>query len=337
MFDRVTQEIARLSEFEQLDILRKMLEGVLTYQSVLETHGRYISNQFINLDRMLDYLQDSQPLSEAEKKAQVILREYTQRPIEKRVSTDTACHAELLRHCNDSSRVITQFKKVRTHDQTVLRAIGLYINLFAQSVYAINNCSTETMLAVFECLKADPKQALNTENRDLVAAVKRFQDFYNILTNSYLADSTRKYIILLIVRLLELEMLYRTPLNKAISMLTNMKNDLEEARVDKLETKFLFFGSKTPDSVVELRRILSEMPGTFDVLTMNDEACNKYVESIKNIFAQAYDIVENEKSKTFLKSKKAEEFWKDLYTDMARVKQNESEALALPRSIGKRR
>jgi hypothetical protein len=337
MFDRVTQEIARLCEFEQLDILRKMLEGVLTYQSVLETHGRYISNQFINFDRMLDYLQDSQSLSEAEKKAQVILQEYSQRPIEKRVSTDTTCHAELLRHCNDSSRIIIQFKKIQTHDQTVLRAIDLYVNLFARSVYVIEGCSTETVLAVFECLKENPKKALNTENCDLVAAIQRFQSFYNTLTNSYLPDNTRKYITSLIVRLLELEMLYRTPLNKTISLLNRMKNDMDEARVDKLETTFLFFGSKTPDSVIELRRILSEMPSTFNVLTMNEEACHKYVESIKNTFALTYDIVENEKSKTFLKSKKAEEFWKDLYSDMVHVKQNENEALALPRRIGNRR
>jgi len=332
MFNRLTIEISKLKEFEQLDLLRKMVEGVLSIEALLMTLGhtnelRLHGDTINTINNMISSLSDSFQAKESEKPGYAILNEYHQLAIQQRISNSDEYQTRLLRYFNRDSHALNTFDKIKLQDNTVIHAMNLCIGLLAHTVYNDQSLATADQLKLFIILKSDPLAKCTMKSPVISAALMRFQLFYNILCNSYIPDDKRKFIEMITLRLLDLEFSYRTPLNKTIRLLNRMKKELDRGYVNKLASKFLVFGSETPKSAIALRNILAKLPEECNVMRSDD--IQKDVATIKDIFAQAFAIIKEEKSKIHLWSKDEGEFWKGLFDDMNAVIKEEGDALGM--------
>lgn len=193
-------------------------------------------------------------------------------------------------------------------------------------MHSLNLIQSSHQLKLFQHHKTDAEVNLKITNAKAALAVAGFQKFYRVFYNSYLTDDRKDYLKFLVGRLLELEMTYRTPLNKSIAFLVKLKKDFNEGLLEKGERKFLIFGSQTTDSVLKLRGILADLPSEISIINQHVKV---HIETIRKVFAAILPIVEDEQSKVSLRSGKADKTWDELLVNMNTIIREEGHALEI--------
>ena len=334
MHTRLTKEVAKLGEFDQLDLLRKMMEGVTTVDIVMLSPTSNLNGVYSDLGTLIRKLNNSlEKERDPSNSGYAVLTEFEKLPIQERVSNCDKYQTKLLKFFDRNSSALNIFDRIKLQDNTIIYAVDLLIGLLTSSLYNNPAMHTADQLKLLQQLKANPLATVALKNDDTSTAIKRFQLFYRILINSYLSEDKRSFINSLITRLFDFECQYRTHLNKTISLLERMKQDFNNGYVDKLDTKFLFFGSKTPKNVIVLRSIFDKLPNELNLL-QNDG--DQFVAAIKDITAQAFAIIKDEKSQTFLRKHDLNQFWSKLYDDMQDVINEEGEIPGMIKKYNRR-
>ncbi|EKD70545.1 MAG: hypothetical protein ACD_46C00502G0007 [uncultured bacterium] len=210
------------------------------------------------------------------------------------------------------------FNKISSKDNSFVFAINLLVQLLAKAAYH-DDLSTKNILGMLTALINDPLVTVKNE-RD---CLNRFQQFYDILTHSYISNDKKEFIKSLTIKFLELELRCRAPLNKTISFLYDLKKKIDESSQEITSRKFLFFGNKKNEAVDKLNVILNKLADQTHSLVGNE---NIYGSHIQSIFNDVYEIISHEKS-TLLQPKTSNSFFNDLFEQMQKIINHENEAL----------
>jgi hypothetical protein len=321
MFEKIVYETSQLNEKEQLDLLRALIEGDLSYEIALTLAATGNLKNFRKESLVSSELKNLRAIFSFERpspEANAIVEQYRCLPIQKRLNNKNEYNNKLSSYKKQSNNesIMTAFENIQTMDETFILAINLLTTLLAKMIYDTPHIKTTLMLKVFGDLKQNPSKEYNTDFA-LMPAIERFQLFYNILTHSYISQDKRDFIKATIGIFLEREMLYRTPIIKKIIFLTKLKAELKTTDLSLPQIPFFSKGKQLPDGFEDLQSCLQQLPRQLDV---NNESVDVDIRNISRCFNEVDETVKTQKPKTLFRAKEIDDFWNNLSIDLQEIK-----------------
>lgn len=330
MFSRLIDQFSRLTEFNRLDLLRKMVEGSITYEKVL-TYGDRLSEIRKHTDMAKEFSDLVDNFSarvhsiNTPDEALKLIDAYDGLSIQQRLENKEKYEVSLLRCVKREHPIFHRFDALHQNDISVAMAFVLLIGVSARELFETGGTSPDKKIQAMKCLH--PSNHGNTKQVDanLVDTVHRFIKLYNILIHSYITDDKKNYIIGMTGRLVTLELENRFGFIHTIQFLLRLKNKLNANEIK--EAKFLMFGSKIPEGVLTLKGYLRDLPTSMNILSCDDELLK-----IKSIYAEIKETVVAQKKKlNFTSNKDVAKFYNGLIEEMDVVDKEEGEHI---RKIG---
>lgn len=312
MFNRNTLKLISFHDSKKrFQLLRMMVEGDLTYKTFLQMRDIkeiFRSNGLVNdfVDTVEEYTRFSERLHGT--KGSASFEKFCRLSIAERYDTDTAdqYHAAILKEAGRDSSILKQFDKVREEDASVLYAVYHLVDMFLYYAYKVDDVSLSDLLNILSSLEKNPLIELKINHPVLLQKINEFQSLYTMLINSYISTDKKDFIAHIAYVTLHRELNCRAPYYGVIRCLEKMK--AEFSKDDAKDHVFMFFGTRTPESVSKIKAILAKLPENLNVLNL--EIDEKMAE-----FKQAFDevdvIVQSEQKGKIFRDKTVDKFWLD--------------------------
>lgn len=325
MFNRLTIEISNLPDYEKLDLIRKMYEGVLSFETVCKSHGllgkfKQHFDSIFHLNSMIESLSDKvNERSTHDNKASALLRNYCNLPISSRISQAQDLLKQIYQVAGKNSPVLNDLKKVEDQDQSLINAVNTFIELFTLSIYFVPVISTQEAKRVFDTLKTNPLANIATNNVDLKVAINQFQHYQETLSHCYCSPQRKADIQFLTGRFMEAQLNYYVPHINTIAFLLSINHKFEKLGFNK--DIFGLFEAKPPKCVGKIKLLLNKLPET---LLICDPEIEKHIATIKEVFVDIYQLAAKEAPKQTLRSKDLDNFWDTFFKEMQMINNQEN-------------
>lgn len=324
MFNRLTVEIFKLPKHEKLDLIRKLYEGVLDFDTVIKSHGRLgnLKQHFDSIFSMIESLSNNMTeRSTNDKKAELLLNNYCNQPISSRV-TDKQIQDlkdQIYKIAGTNSPVLVDLEKIREQDTSLIQAVNTFVELFILAIYSVPNVPSMDIKKIVTTLKDNPIAVIASNNIILKSVLIEFQLYQDTLSHCYCSSQRRNDIQFLTNRFFELQLNYYVPFIKTIAFFFSINDKFDKQGFNK--DKFKLMDTKPPECVGRIKIILKQLPNTLSVL---DPQIDTHIKTIRDVFEEIYHLASKEAPKQILRSKELDIFWRDFFNEMQGINAEEN-------------
>lgn len=316
MTQQALHHFVRLDERMLFNILRGMLEGKFSLKSILnaiEHNQLYILDI---LDEQMNYMVESVGQSSNNQSlAKYHLDQYRNLPIWERLSQKDFFSSQLSNFVRIEDDVFHNFKKIVDSDITILSAIDIFVSTFIFSVYKISNVSTKNgQIPALKLMHPSYHHKMADLQNELKSIIQKFRMTFTQLMNCNISPDVKEFLMAKTGNLIHIEMDNWTPINKTMHFLYFLNDAL---RTTTLKDRPIFGAPTTPQSIIQLRRILGglstdETELLYCCCSLADRHSKGCQSQISSVFNQVRNHIENEIksiSGSFFKNKSLLEFY----------------------------